>query len=273
MKIITFAAIKGGVGKTTIAYNFSEYLASKNHKVLMIDADSQCSLSQVYDVYDAPVSLADVLESNIQSPIKAEDVILAKSDNLFLLPSSTTLDTVENDLQTKTNKELLMYIWIRDNQKYLKQFDYIIIDCHPDFSIITQNMIATSDIVYSPIEPGEFSYNAKGMITARMDLFKKTLINPNLVNGHHQSYIHADLYFIGNRVKSNTESSREFKDKMLEDKQTIGFIPEKELLNKSTLFKHPLFTSIMSDRQKLSYLKNKKFYHELSTIFNKMSNL
>lgn len=28
MEIITFAAIKGGVGKTTLSYNFSEYLAS-----------------------------------------------------------------------------------------------------------------------------------------------------------------------------------------------------------------------------------------------------
>lgn len=29
MKIITFAAIKGGVGKTTLAYNYAEWLAEQ----------------------------------------------------------------------------------------------------------------------------------------------------------------------------------------------------------------------------------------------------
>lgn len=33
-KIITFAAIKGGVGKTTLAYNFGSWLANKNKKFI-----------------------------------------------------------------------------------------------------------------------------------------------------------------------------------------------------------------------------------------------
>ena len=31
MKIITFAAIKGGVGKTTLTFNYGEWLSSKGH--------------------------------------------------------------------------------------------------------------------------------------------------------------------------------------------------------------------------------------------------
>ena len=44
MEIITFAAVKGGVGKTTLSYNFSGYLADLGYKVLMIDFDHQCNL-------------------------------------------------------------------------------------------------------------------------------------------------------------------------------------------------------------------------------------
>ena len=33
MEVITFATIKGGIGKTTLSYNYGEYLASKGHKV------------------------------------------------------------------------------------------------------------------------------------------------------------------------------------------------------------------------------------------------
>ena len=51
MKIITFAAIKGGVGKTTLAFNFGEWLAKKGHKVLFLDLDHQCNLTQTYNIY------------------------------------------------------------------------------------------------------------------------------------------------------------------------------------------------------------------------------
>ncbi|TVX18848.1 ParA family protein, partial [Streptococcus pneumoniae] len=48
MKIITFAAIKGDVGKTTLTFNYGEWLARKGHKVLFIDLDHQCNLTQCY---------------------------------------------------------------------------------------------------------------------------------------------------------------------------------------------------------------------------------
>ena len=51
MKIITFSSIKGGVGKTTLTFNYGEWLSSKGYNVLLIDSDHQCSLTQTYDIY------------------------------------------------------------------------------------------------------------------------------------------------------------------------------------------------------------------------------
>lgn len=268
MKIITFAAIKGGVGKTTLSYNFGEWLAKQDKHVLLVDADSQCSLSQTYGIYNTKQNIADIFESNNN---RAQDLIIQQTPTLSILPGSVHLDSTEFSLETRTNKELIMYMWLWDNYDYLKKFDYVIIDCHPDFSIVTQNMIVVSDIVYSPIEPGQYSYNAKDMINARMDLFKKQLVDPKpSKDGKRESYVTAKLYFIGNRIKPNTKSSHDFVAEMNKDKQTAVLIPEKELLNKSTLFQEPLVN--MQNDHKLVQ-KNKQFFKELFESFEKMAEL
>lgn len=46
-KIILFSNQKGGVGKTTLCGHFSNYLVSRNQPILVIDADTQKTLSGV----------------------------------------------------------------------------------------------------------------------------------------------------------------------------------------------------------------------------------
>lgn len=47
MKVIVFAATKGGVGKSTLAYNVGMY-ASREHQVLFADLDPQASLAELW---------------------------------------------------------------------------------------------------------------------------------------------------------------------------------------------------------------------------------
>lgn len=46
MKIFLIAGAKGGIGKTTVATNMAAYLALRNHKVIVADADPQQSATQ-----------------------------------------------------------------------------------------------------------------------------------------------------------------------------------------------------------------------------------
>src|SRR5262245_12971082 len=45
IKRIAFFNHKGGVSKTTTAFNLGWMLASKGHRVVLVDADPQCNLS------------------------------------------------------------------------------------------------------------------------------------------------------------------------------------------------------------------------------------
>lgn len=252
MKIISFVAIKGGVGKTTLCFNYGEWLASKGKNVLMIDSDHQCSLTQTYDIYTDSGTVSEIFKPN------SKPEIIKIKENLSLIPSDMLLDRLNDELQTKPNKELMAYMWIADNYDELSKYDYIIIDCHPDFSTVTQNMIAISDILYSPIEPSEYGFRAKQNLTMRLDHMRKEVIDVM----SRKSFVTADLNYIGNRVKHNTSSSREFIEIMEKDKDTIALIPERELFNKSTLNHKSIFDN---DTSKLT--------NSEIELVNKMNNL
>lgn len=252
MQIITFAAIKGGVGKTTLTYNLGEWLAQKQHqKVLLIDADSQSSLSQTYKFYYTKYSLVDIFTyqrnvtrstfttSSAKTAVTAQQVI-KHTKTVDVLPSALNLDQVLTQLPTRFDREFILYMWMEDNYDYLKQYDYILIDCHPDFSIITQNAIIISDLVFSPIEPSQYSLNAKNILSDRFQGLKENLVDPRTIRGQRESYVKAQLYFIGNRINDKYKISQEFITEIKKDPRTVALIPEQEIIKESTLFANPV---------------------------------
>ena len=77
----------------------------------------------------------------------------------------------------------------------------------------------------------------------------------------------ADLKFLGNRVKHNTKSSKEFLDALLSDQRTLAVIPEKELFNRSTLDHNPL---VKMKEDPILYRNNKKFFDLINETFETM---
>lgn len=265
MKIYTFCAIKGGVGKTHLVYNFGEWLANKGHRVLLIDSDHQCSLTQTYGIYTEQHTLAEIFTTGASTV-----EIIPVNERLDLIPCSLKLDEVNNDIQTKTNKEMLFFMWLLDQHeknKAFQSYDYILIDCHPDFSTITQNMIAVSDHIISPVEPSQYSYTSKSNLEVRFEEFQRELVDPIT----RKTYITAKLHFIANKIKHNTKSSRDFIEQLQQDPLTLDvIIPEKELINKSTLNREPLH---VLKQNKQVYRDNQVFFDGIEESFEKLEKL
>ena len=230
MKILTFAAIKGGVGKTTLAFNFGEYLAYiKNKRVLFVDLDHQCNLSQTYDRYDTEGTIGNVFEQEKNA------VIHKVNENIGIITGNMHLDTIESNIENRTDKNMLMYMWLADqyDKLNLDSYDYLILDTHPDFSVATKNAIAISHAVFSPITPSKDGYNARFNLSERLDEFKKEAIDFQT----RQSYVTAELKYIANMVKPNTHSSRELLESIKGHDSVIAIVPNKESFNQSTLAK------------------------------------
>lgn len=257
MRIVSFIAIKGGVGKTTLAFNFGEWLACKGKKVLLIDLDHQCNLTQTYQVFDSSGTVANIF-------LKANKVdIIEVKNNISILPGSMNLDKIESSLESNPNKNMLLYMWLEDHydSHKIEKYDYIIVDCHPDFSIATKNAIAISHSIISPIIPGDFAYNAKFNLEERLDEFKKETIDFRT----RESYVTAKLYFIANMISHNKKSSKELLEILENENNLIGLIPDKELFNRSTLDRISL--SEMKNKPEI-YRVHKNFLEKLEEIFS-----
>lgn len=174
-KIIAFANQKGGVAKTTSTFNVGSSLAARGCRVLMIDLDSQASLTisaglEPFDYENTIVTVLKKERSNI------EDSIISLSLNLDIVPSRLELAQLEMELIGRSMRETILR---RALATVKDKYDYILIDCPPQLAILTINALSCCDGVIVPVKTDYLAYRGVELLIDTIEGIK-TLINPNL---------------------------------------------------------------------------------------------
>ena len=179
-RIIAIANQKGGTAKTTTASNLGIGLARRGKKVLLIDADSQGSLtaSLGYREPDAlEMSLATVMGKLIQDEtVEPSEGILHHLEGVDLMPGNIELSGLEVSLVNVMNRERILreYISIvRGN------YDYILIDCMPSLGMITINALACADSILIPVQAAYLPVKGLQQLIKTIGKVKRQ-INPRL---------------------------------------------------------------------------------------------
>ena len=185
MKIVAFGTLKGGTGKTTVAFNIGGILAEE-HRVLFIDVDPQSNLSDNVGV-DTTIQDGSTIRDVFSDPnnTHASDVItktpMWQLENLDIISSHIRLTATELQLVATAGRERILQKWFERNREELEQYDYIIIDTNPSMGIVNQNafmaadkIILVSDVSHKAIQGAHLFSYLWGEACENLDIEDKT---------------------------------------------------------------------------------------------------
>ena len=184
MKIISVINYKGGVGKTTLTSNLAAELAFRGKRVLMIDLDPQASLTFSFlkpDEWQTNVATDKTIRNwfikrhraenfldLIVEPGEAKPLIEKNGGVLHLLSSHLDLINVDLELATGlagSNLQQAKHNFIATHSRLTEgirmipvgMYDIVLIDCPPNFNIVTKNAIVASEKILIPAKPDYLS--------------------------------------------------------------------------------------------------------------------
>jgi len=225
MEIVSVINYKGGVGKTTVTSNLAAELAWNGKSVLILDMDAQASLTFSFltpDYWDKTLKDTKTIKSwfdrishgNPTMPL-SELRIRPERVNKFLTSNNRSgrIDLISSHLGLiNVDLELATLLGgaspAQTQEKYLKvhgklcqelnalssemNYDIVLIDCPPNFNIVTKNALIASDKILVPAKPDYLS-------TLGIDYLKKSV----------ESLI-SDFNWYAGKSESHSESNPEF---------------------------------------------------------------
>lgn len=225
-KIITISNQKGGIGKTTVAFNTASALVEKGYKVLCIDNDPQGDFSTV--AADGVVFITN----NSPEPshtlamysLDPETVIKpAKlSDSMYFCGASKILVEVES-------KGPETWFMLADNGRKVAEelgVDFVVIDSLPGFGTLQTAALIAADYVVIPTPLDSLPYKAVSEQLNSIELTQKRM-NPNLQV--------AGILLNNINVKQMTNIEQHFLDEFKEESQTAAYVMDTMIRSKTEM--------------------------------------
>jgi chromosome partitioning protein len=170
-KVIALLNQKGGVGKTTMAFNLAHALKEKGKRVLCLDMDPQANLGILFGYLDkvpgdlSRFNLFHLLINQVRdlkalhSPCMLSDVLIEAEDEngIDYIPAGQELSGFELSVAAiNSPRQLILRKFLEQNDLY-SRYDHIIIDGPPTLGLLVVNILTAAHGVLIPFQPDQFS--------------------------------------------------------------------------------------------------------------------
>ncbi|GAA1817430.1 ParA family protein [Planosporangium flavigriseum] len=180
MHVVSVMNYKGGVGKTTLTANLGAEIANRGHKVLLLDLDPQANLTfSFYSVdewqselrkertikrwYDGEMPGRNVpLAKLVVTPPRVNEFVQGSGGQLDLISSHLGLIDIDlllaarlgggTTLAESKRKYIQLHSCLADglSDPAFREYDLVLIDCAPNFGLVTKTAIVASNHVLMP---------------------------------------------------------------------------------------------------------------------------
>lgn len=149
MRVVSVVSTKGGVGKTTVAANLGGLLADAGLRVLLLNLDSQPTLSSYYALSQkADAGAYERLVLNLTTP--AQIVSKTVITGLDLILSNDDQGRLSTLLLHAPDGRLRLHNLLGN---FRPRYDLLLIDTQGTRSVLLEMAILASDLALSPITP------------------------------------------------------------------------------------------------------------------------
>ena len=157
--VITTSSWKGGTGKTTLNVLLVETLSRRGKKVLIIDLDSNCAISQCYGHI-----MKDFTSMEFLSATDSFQGAYSCAENIDIIPGSIKNVLLNNisDVQLKIS---IKKHGLRD------KYDYIIIDPPGYLGAHTRNAVFAADVLVIPGTCSRIDYEATALYFSELQQY------------------------------------------------------------------------------------------------------
>lgn len=156
---------KGGVGKTTMAFNLAHAFHHQGKKVLCIDMDPQANFSSLFDLpeMEERKNIHHLLINSVKelkalhTSILIKEVVFSSPEGIDLIPSGQELSGFELTVAGINGPRQLILKKFIEKFELRSQYDVIIIDGPPTLGLLVVNILCAVDGVLYPFVPDRFS--------------------------------------------------------------------------------------------------------------------
>lgn len=240
-KQIAIFNMKGGVGKTTTAYNLAVGLVRfHSARVLLVDIDPQgnSSVALGIPVWELQEQLKDVL----QKRCSIEDVLVKTEHGIDVVPSNILLAEEEIPISGLPGRELLLRKAIN---QISDNYDFILIDCPPNIGVFSINALMASSGVIVPVDMSYLGLLGINAVERALSMVHSALDHPIEVAG-----VLATRYDGRNNLSKEVLKSlkEHFKEKMFK-----SVIPETVKLREAPSYSISIFDHDPSGAGSIAY--------------------
>lgn len=256
-KVISVISTKGSVGKTTLIIHIAGYLASRGKRVLLIDADSQQSLSRFFNYQGIDLNIPyDGFGKWLVNDVNTGSVIRKTSH----AGSDLNIDVIVNDDPNK----LRVSRFLRDNSGAIyklaslvkplrEQYDYIFLDTegadgrdHDGNSVQNAVLLAEPDLVLTVTRTGlMFAMEALRVV----DVYKSAVKTYTYIGKEHVPPLKFIINDYDRTISRSEDLLRELREAFELDDFKVATLLETVVPLRRAFFEH--------------YYSDKAFMHEL----------